>query len=326
MAYERAGYHNGSPSGSALATLQEICSSYSPVGRRELDLVEDQSPLSRLEDANLTIETHLTRFYHKAVHVYDQLGSWAADHYVRESVALLARKSADEASSSLYGGSSARDSLLAALDRVRPGRDPDPPSPPSEQERSPKLNALLAFLESLDADTCVGLIFVQQRAVVSILCTLLSIHPRLSTRFRCATFVGQSNSSSRRFGIAELLDLKAQNETLTDFRAGRKNLVIATSVLEEGIDVAACNLVLCFDPPANVKSFIQRRGRARHEASRFVMMAPNDEGRSLLDEWQLLEEELSEIFMTDREAPQQLEDEPDDDAIVPGKLVVETTG
>lgn len=50
------------------------------------------------------------------------------------------------------------------------------------------------------------------------------------------------------------------------------NIIIATSILEEGLDVQSCNLVIRFDPSATVCSFIQSRGRARMQNSDYLLM------------------------------------------------------
>ncbi|XP_022776009.1 endoribonuclease Dicer homolog 2-like isoform X2 [Durio zibethinus] len=65
---------------------------------------------------------------------------------------------------------------------------------------------------------------------------------------------------------------KKQNEIVEEFRKGMVNIVVATSILEEGLDVQSCNLVIRFDPSATVCSFIQSRGRARMQNSDFLLM------------------------------------------------------
>jgi len=76
--------------------------------------------------------------------------------------------------------------------------------------------------------------------------------------------------------------------------------VIATDVAEEGIDVAACNLVVAFDPSPSLKSFIQRRGRARAVDSRFAVMLPVEgaEGSKLVS-FEKLEEDLNRAYQDD---------------------------
>ncbi|XP_010485668.1 PREDICTED: endoribonuclease Dicer homolog 2-like isoform X2 [Camelina sativa] len=65
---------------------------------------------------------------------------------------------------------------------------------------------------------------------------------------------------------------KKQNEIVEDFRKGLVNIIVATSILEEGLDVQSCNLVIRFDPVSNICSFIQSRGRARMQNSDYLMM------------------------------------------------------
>ncbi|KAL6144277.1 hypothetical protein ACLB2K_054972 [Fragaria x ananassa] len=65
---------------------------------------------------------------------------------------------------------------------------------------------------------------------------------------------------------------KYQNEIVEGFRNGMVNIIVATSILEEGLDVQSCNLVIRFDPCSTVCSFIQSKGRARMENSDYVLM------------------------------------------------------
>lgn len=50
------------------------------------------------------------------------------------------------------------------------------------------------------------------------------------------------------------------------------NLLVATKVGEEGLDIQTCCLVIRFDPPETVSSFIQSRGRARMPQSEYAFL------------------------------------------------------
>lgn len=50
------------------------------------------------------------------------------------------------------------------------------------------------------------------------------------------------------------------------------NLLVATKVGEEGLDIQTCCLVIRFDLPETVASFIQSRGRARMPQSEYAFL------------------------------------------------------
>lgn len=50
------------------------------------------------------------------------------------------------------------------------------------------------------------------------------------------------------------------------------NLLVATKVGEEGLDIQTCCLVVRFDLPETVASFIQSRGRARMPQSEYAFL------------------------------------------------------
>ncbi len=167
--------------------------------------------------------------------------------------------------------------------------------PLESHHTTPKVQALIKCLLEMDSTTFSGLIFVRTRAEVAVLSHIISIQ---APWFKVATFVGESGFSGRRNTVGDLADLKNQKGTLDDLRLGRKNLIVTTNALEEGIDVSACNVVICFDKPPNLKSFIQRRGRARKAASKYVIMfEDNGLQGSAISNWRELEDEMRRTYM-----------------------------
>ncbi|KAG0285355.1 hypothetical protein BGZ96_010371 [Linnemannia gamsii] len=74
------------------------------------------------------------------------------------------------------------------------------------------------------------------------------------------------------------MNIKAQRKILEGFRKGQYNLLVATDVAEEGIDIDRCRLVIRFDVKNTVISHIQSRGRARDPNSEYIIMLPENDG------------------------------------------------
>lgn len=49
------------------------------------------------------------------------------------------------------------------------------------------------------------------------------------------------------------------------------NVLLATSVVEEGVDVAACSFVVAFDHMKSTKAYVQMKGRARQKNAKFIV-------------------------------------------------------
>jgi len=69
--------------------------------------------------------------------------------------------------------------------------------------------------------------------------------------------------------------LSDQIKTIRSFRNKNINVLISTSVTEEGLDIPECNLVVSFSEPKTIKSFIQLKGRARKEKSEYIILSPD---------------------------------------------------
>ena len=64
-----------------------------------------------------------------------------------------------------------------------------------------------------------------------------------------------------------------QEKILKRFREGEFNVLVGTSVIEEGLDVRKCSLVVKFDGVDNYREYVQSKGRARAENSKYVVFA-----------------------------------------------------
>jgi len=108
------------------------------------------------------------------------------------------------------------------------------------------------------------MVFTNYRDTATSLLTFLKDDSSL----RAVRFVGQSSREND-----EGLSQKKQANILQKFRAGDFNILIATSVGEEGIDIPATDLVIFYEPvPSEIRS-IQRKGRTgRARAGRVVVL------------------------------------------------------
>ena len=66
---------------------------------------------------------------------------------------------------------------------------------------------------------------------------------------------------------------KEQNHRLSDFRDGQYNILVCTSIGEEGLDIPAMDLAIFYEPvPSGIRS-IQRRGRVgRQKIGKIIVL------------------------------------------------------
>lgn len=111
---------------------------------------------------------------------------------------------------------------------------------------------------------------------------------------------------------------RRQEEVLKRFRMHDCNVLIGTSVLEEGIDVPKCNLVVRWDPPITYRSYVQCKGRARAAPAYHVMLvAPLQDASSASDAIQLSDQSHRYICATTNGDTQQEADSDSDDSALP---------
>ncbi|KAK3315325.1 hypothetical protein B0H66DRAFT_606212 [Apodospora peruviana] len=256
-----------------------------------------------MEKHNTYCQRQMESFCARALEICKQLGPWAADYYIWRVISEFteANTLSDETASE-----EERIYLAAAFKKVE---TPPPFGVPDDNDLSPKARALLNILQQ-DRENPMGIVFVKERATVAVLSHVLSVHPISSshqkTRFRVGSVVGTSKMPGRR---RDFLDLSRKEDifSLDNFRKGKTNLLVATSVLEEGIDVPACNLVICFDKLTSPKSFIQRRGRARMTTSQLYLLVEDETDESAA-QWRDFEERMKQRYEDDMRERKLLED------------------
>ncbi|XP_001631543.2 uncharacterized protein LOC5511133 isoform X2 [Nematostella vectensis] len=151
------------------------------------------------------------------------------------------------------------------------------------------LEELTSFTDKTKQDdNSRGIIFVRMRRTAYKLCERLKGYDVISEYLNPTAIVGHGGGDGMSwYGEQEVI--------LKSFRTGRIKLLISTSVLEEGLDVPVCNLVVRFDSTMNLKSLVQSRGRAsRRSDSHFVVLCSNGKEKQEVDELKLKEANMKE--------------------------------
>lgn len=122
-----------------------------------------------------------------------------------------------------------------------------------KQLRHPKIEKMLQIirqqlLEKIDSRI---IVFTQYRDSASKINEILQEEGYLVERF-----VGQANKIGDK-GLSQ----KQQAEIIEKFKQGIYNILVATSVAEEGLDISECDLVVFYDAVPSAIRYIQRKGR-----------------------------------------------------------------
>ncbi|XVF30049.1 hypothetical protein REPUB_Repub16aG0023900 [Reevesia pubescens] len=90
---------------------------------------------------------------------------------------------------------------------------------------------------------------------------------------KATEFIGESSGKALK-GQSQ----KVQQAVLEKFRAGGYNVIVATSIGEEGLDIMEVDLVLCFDANVSPLRMIQRMGRTgrKHEGRVDILLLFHD--------------------------------------------------
>eukprot|EP00930_Biecheleria_cincta_P013233 TRINITY_DN11909_c1_g1_i1.p1 TRINITY_DN11909_c1_g1~~TRINITY_DN11909_c1_g1_i1.p1 ORF type:complete len:1242 (+),score=227.20 TRINITY_DN11909_c1_g1_i1:114-3839(+) len=206
--------------------LQQRCS-------KELKQLLQQLAEGPLEGQNIDLE----KPQEKALRVFNQLGFFGWLSYVEKSLTKSLQGKMQDSSS---------DEIMPKAIESWKKLEPCP-----QKAASGKLKILLNLLAECapnqSAYRC--MIFVEQIEDAHPLAFVINRHFENTVAFHIS---GQSSMSQT-----------TRDKHLGAFKEGRVPILVATQAMEEGIDVPSCNMVVCYDEFHNVKSHIQRSGRAR---------------------------------------------------------------
>lgn len=135
------------------------------------------------------------------------------------------------------------------------------------QKESTSLDALLVCVRSFISkpENQKMIVFVTRRKTAIRLCRRLCSERDLKNKLNPYYILGSRAGYS----------MEQQRDVLRKFRDGRCRLLVATSMLEQGLDVDSCGLVVCFDGVRSLTALIQCRGRARNTDSEFAIFTSN---------------------------------------------------
>jgi len=170
----------------------------------------------------------------------DTQGTDALARYLERLVAEGGARGGSKAAKRIAADARIRKALALAVG----GRD----------EENPKVEAVKRVLAEQLSRRPEGrsIVFTNYRDTADIVVSALENQEGL----RPVRFVGQSAKEGDR-GLTQ----KQQAQVLQSFRDGEYNVMVATSVAEEGLDIPSCDLVVFYEPvPSEIRS-IQRRGR-----------------------------------------------------------------
>jgi ERCC4-related helicase len=108
-----------------------------------------------------------------------------------------------------------------------------------------------------------AIVFSQYRDTAVLISKMLNKLPEVKS----SIFVGQLKKKDT--GLSQ----KEQKQTIEDFSAGKINVLCATSIGEEGLDIPEVNLVVFYEPVASAIRAIQRAGRtARLKKGKLIVL------------------------------------------------------
>lgn len=147
-------------------------------------------------------------------------------------------------------------------------------NPTYENEKLTKLRKTILEQFTKTEESARGIIFTKTRQSTYALYQWISENEKFAeVGVKAHHLIGAGHSSE-----VKPMTQNEQKEVISKFRTGKINLLIATTVAEEGLDIKECNVVIRYGLVTNEIAMIQARGRARAEESTYILVTSGGSG------------------------------------------------
>uniref|UniRef100_A0A3Q4H883 RNA helicase n=1 Tax=Neolamprologus brichardi TaxID=32507 RepID=A0A3Q4H883_NEOBR len=146
-------------------------------------------------------------------------------------------------------------------------------NPEYENDSLSKLRTKILH-EFSSRDEARGIIFIKTRRSAIALNQWIQENPKFADiEVKSAYVIGGGDQS-----VVKPMTSAEQKDVLKKFGNGQVNLLIATTVAEEGLDIPACNFVIRYGLVTNEIAMIQAQGRGRAEDSSYTLVEVKNSG------------------------------------------------
>lgn len=147
-------------------------------------------------------------------------------------------------------------------------------NPECENEKLTKLRNTIMEHYTRTEESARGIIFTKTRQSAYALSQWITENEKFAeVGVKAHHLIGAGHSSE-----FKPMTQNEQKEVISKFRTGKINLLIATTVAEEGLDIKECNIVIRYGLVTNEIAMVQARGRARADESTYVLVAHSGSG------------------------------------------------
>ncbi|XP_039884142.1 interferon-induced helicase C domain-containing protein 1 isoform X2 [Simochromis diagramma] len=146
-------------------------------------------------------------------------------------------------------------------------------NPEYENDSLSKLRTKILH-EFSSRDEARGIVFIKTRRSAIALNQWIQENPKFADiGVKSAYVIGGGDQS-----VVKPMTSAEQKDVLKKFGNGQVNLLIATTVAEEGLDIPACNFVIRYGLVTNEIAMIQAQGRGRAEDSSYTLVEVKNSG------------------------------------------------